>query len=365
MEVSYLDLGKIHDEIQEKIDEAYRHVMHRQWFVGGTAVREFEENFAGYCGTKECVGCGNGLDAIRLILLAYGIGQGDEVILPANTYIATSLAVTCVGATPVFVDADLETYLMDISQIENKVTEKTKAIIAVHLYGRAADLTEIRLLAKKYNFKVIEDAAQAHGAEIDGMKVGNLGDAAAFSFYPGKNLGALGDGGAVVTNDKELADKVRAYGNYGSYIKYHHIYQGCNSRLDELQAAFLSVKLKYLDKWNEERRRIAGIYQRKIVNKKIKLPVFPECIEEHVFHIYPILVEDRAGFINYMKEKEIIVNVHYPIPIMEQKAYEQYNGQSDLYPVTKRICSQEVSLPLYPGMTAEQIEWVIQCVNEF
>lgn len=366
MNVPYLDLGKIHNEIQEELDEAYRQVMYRQQFIGAAAGKQFEENFAIYCGANACVGCGNGLDAIRLILLAYGIGQGDEVIIPANTFIATALAVTYVGATPVFVDADMETYNIDINQIESKITDKTKAIIVVHLYGRAVDTTKIKLLAKKYDLKIIEDAAQAHGAEVGGTKVGSLGDAAAFSFYPGKNLGALGDGGAVVVNDRELAEKVRAYGNYGSYTKYCHIYgRGCNSRLDEIQAAFLSVKLQYLSKWNEERRRIANVYQRMIVNRKITLPILSQNIEEHVFHIYPILVENRGNFINYMKEKDITVNVHYPIPIMEQKAYEQYNGQMNLYPVTKRICSCEVSLPLFPGMTLEQIDWVIQCVNDF
>lgn len=365
MNIPYLDLNKIHNEIQTELDEAYQQVMSRQWFIGGTADKQFENAFASYCNVSHCIGCGNGLDALRLILLAYGIGPGDEVIVPANTFIATVLAVTYVGAMPVFVDADKETYNIDINAIEDKITKKTKAIIVVHLYGRAVDVTKIRTLAEKYNIRIIEDAAQAHGAEINGMKVGSLGDAAAFSFYPGKNLGALGDAGAVVTNNKEIAERVRAYGNYGSYVKYNHVYQGCNSRLDEMQAAFLSVKLQYLDKWNEERRRIAGLYQTKIENKRVRLPIMPGNIEEHVFHIYPILVDDREKFINYMKEKEIMVNVHYPIPIMEQKAYEQYNGQMDFYPVTKIICSQEVSLPLYPGMMKKMIDWVIQCVNNY
>lgn len=365
MNVAYLDLGKIHNNIQIELDKACRQVMDRQWFIGGNADKEFEEAFASYCGASQCVGCGNGLDAIRLILLAYGIEQGDEVIVPANTFIATALAVTYVGAVPIFVDADKETYNIDISQIEDKITAKTKAIIVVHLYGRAVDVTKIRTIADKYNLKIIEDAAQAHGAKLGGVRVGNLGDAAAFSFYPGKNLGALGDGGAVVTSDKEIADRVRAYGNYGSYVKYHHVFQGCNSRLDEIQAAFLSVKLRYLDKWNKERRLIAEIYQEKIENRKITLPTLPENMEEHVFHIYPILVVDRTDFINYMKKRGVMVNVHYPIPIIKQKAYEQYHEQLDIYPVTKMICDQEVSLPLYPGMTEKQIGWVIQCINEF
>lgn len=365
IQVPYLDLAKIHNDIQAELDEAYKQVINRQWFIGGKADEQFEREFAQYCGVSECVGAGNGLDAIRLILLAYGIGEGDEVIVPANTFIATVMAVTYVGATPVFVDADQDTYNIDVTKIEEKITEKTKAIIAVHLYGRAVQMEKICQIAQKYSLKVIEDAAQAHGAMVDDKKVGNMGDAAAFSFYPGKNLGALGDGGAVVTNDKELAGKVRAYGNYGSYEKYNHVYQGCNSRLDELQAAFLSVKLKHLDGWNVERRRIAKLYTERICNEKIVLPKLPDRETEHVFHIYPVLVEKREEFIGYMRENEIFVNVHYPIPITEQKAYREWNGQVEKYPVTKRICAQEVSLPLYPGMSEEQIEWVIEKVNQF
>ncbi len=364
-EVPYLDLGKIHSGIREALDAAYHQVMSREWFIGGKADEQFEGEFASYCGTRECVGTGNGLDAIRLILLAYGIGAGDEVIVPANTFIATVLAITYTGATPVFVDADMKTYNIDIEKIEQKITDRTKAIIVVHLYGRAVDVGAVRRIADKYSLKVVEDAAQAHGAAVSGKRTGSLGDAAAFSFYPGKNLGALGDAGAVVTNDKELADRVRAYGNYGSYEKYNHVYQGCNSRLDEFQAAFLSVKLKYLEKWNEERRQIARIYTEKIENPKVLLPQMPEDIREHVYHIYPVLVAERQKFVDCLKEQGIAVNIHYPIPIMEQRAYKEFHGQADSYPVTKRICEEEVSLPLYPGMTEEQIEWVIECANRF
>lgn len=235
----------------------------------------------------------------------------------------------------------------------------------VHLYGRAVNIEPVKKLAQKYSLKVIEDAAQGHGAEINGQKVGSLGDAAAFSFYPGKNLGALGDAGAVTTNDQELADKIRALGNYGSYEKYHHVYQGCNSRLDELQAAFLSVKLPYLDQWNIERRAIAQKYAVGIQNEKIILPNMPEKEKEHVFHIYPILAEKREKLIQFLKEREIMTNVHYPIPIMEQGAYKELGEQAAWYPVTKKICTQEISLPLYPGMTEEEAEWVIECVNQF
>lgn len=365
VEVPYLNLERIHSRIQGKLDAAYQKVMQRQWFIGGDADRQFEQEFAAYCGANSCVGVGNGLDAIRLILMAYGIGAGDEVIVPANTFIATALAVSYVGATPVFVDANMETYNIDINHIEEKITDRTKAIIVVHLYGRAVDVTRVHELAKRYGLKIIEDAAQAHGAAVAGVRTGMLGDAAAFSFYPGKNLGALGDAGAVVTNDIELADKVRAYGNYGSYEKYHHLYQGCNSRLDELQAAFLSVKLQYLDEWNEERRRIAQIYTEQICNKKVILPQMPADEKEHVFHIYPVLVEERDTFIAYLRECGIVTNVHYPIPIMEQGAYRECQGQSENCLVTRRICAEEVSLPLYPGMREEEYSWIVECVNRY
>jgi len=300
-----------------------------------------------------------------LILEAYGIGRGDEVIVPANTFIATVLAVTYVGAKPVFVDADLETYNIDVKRIEEKITDKTKAIVVVHLYGRIVNMEAVCQLAQKYSLKVIEDAAQAHGAMINHKKAGSLGDAAAFSFYPGKNLGALGDAGAVVTNDSELAKRVRAIGNYGSYEKYNHVYKGCNSRLDELQAAFLSVKLDYLDSWNQERRCIAERYTKEIRNSKVKLPILPQDRKEHVFHIYPVLVEDREAFVRFLQLHGVATNVHYPVPIVEQDAYRECRGQIEQYPVTERICAQEVSIPLFPGMTEEQMEWVITCVNRY
>lgn len=365
IKVPYIDLSKIHDDIQDELDMAYCKVIEREWFIEGKAVENFEQEFASYCGVKRCVGVGNGLDAIRLILSAYGIGQGDEVIVPANTFIATVLAITYVGATPVFVDADMNTYNIDICKIEEKITQRTKAIIIVHLYGRAVDVTEVQKIAKKYSLKIIEDAAQAHGAMLNGIRTGRMGDAAAFSFYPGKNLGALGDAGAVVTNDEQVANFVKAYGNYGSYIKYHHIYQGCNSRLDELQAAFLSVKLKYLDQWNEERRKIAEKYNCGITNKLLVLPPKLKEIGQHVYHIYSILTPDRKSLIEYLKKNNIQTNIHYPIPIMEQPAYEKYKKDMSNYPVTKRICDQEVSIPLYPGMTQEQIEWIITCLNKY
>lgn len=363
--IPYLDLRGIHEDIQEELDRAYHEVMERQWFIGGEADARFEEAFAAYCGANYCVGTGNGLDAIRLILLAYGIGAGDEVIVPANTFIATVLAITYVGATPVFVDADPDTYLIDTEKIEEKISEKTRAIIAVHLYGRVVDMQTVCELADRYSLKVIEDAAQAHGGKYCGKRVGRLGHAAAFSFYPGKNLGALGDAGAVVTDDIEIAEKVRAYSNYGSYEKYNHVYQGCNSRLDELQAAFLMVKLPYLDQWNKERRRIAELYVDRITNSKIRLPQMPLDRDGHVFHIYPVMVDNRQEFIAYLKENGVEVNIHYPTPIMEQRAYEAYRAVAAEYPVTNSICTKEVSIPLYPGLTEEQVEWIIACINQY
>lgn len=365
IKVPYLDLKKIHQPVIQELDEAYHQVMQCSWFIGGEADRRFEQEFADYCNARACVGTGNGLDAIRLILMAYEIGEGDEVIVPAHTFIATVLAVTQTGAVPVFVDIEPDTYTIDVHRIEEKITDKTKAIIAVHLYGRCADMNAVCSLAKQYNLKVFEDAAQAHGAEINGKRTGTLGDAAAFSFYPGKNLGALGDAGAVVTNDAEIAEKIRAYGNYGCLKKYEHLYQGCNSRLDELQAAFLSVKLRYLDEWNETRRSIAQRYTREICNTKVKCPMLPEHVKEHVYHIYPVLVEKREDFIQYLFEHGIGTNIHYPVPILQQRAYMQYRNQAKDYLVTNTVCEQEVSLPLYPNMEEEQIAAVIEAVNCF
>ncbi len=363
--LQYLNLKKIHTPIQKELDKAYHEIMNQSWFIKGKAVQQFEQEFASYCKVKKCIGTGNGLDAIRLILLAYGIGIGDEVLVPANTYIATVLAITYVGATPIFVDANINTYLIDIDKIEEKITKKTKAILVVHLYGRVVQMEKIYTLAQKYSIKIIEDAAQAHGSTYLGIHTGGLGDAAAFSFYPGKNLGALGDGGAVVTNDEVLAKKICALGNYGSLEKYHHIYKGFNSRLDELQAAFLSVKLQYLDQWNKERREIANLYSSEIKNELIKLPQTPEDQNEHVYHIYPILVKSREHFIKHMKKWEIETLIHYPIPIMLQRAYKEYKDELKLYPITKQICEEEVSIPLYPGMTKNECYKVIECINYY
>ena len=365
IQVPYHSLGEITKEIRGELDSAYKKIITSGWYILGDAVKQFEKEFSAYCGAEECVGVGNGLDAIRMILQAYDIGHGDEVIVPANTFIATALAVSQAGATPVFVDADPLSYTINPSKIQEKITKNTKAIFVVHLYGRVAVMGPIYEIAKENSLLIFEDAAQAHGAELGGKKAGVLGDAAAFSFYPAKNLGALGDGGAVVTNNKKIAEKIRALSNYGSLKKYEHIYQGCNSRLDELQAAFLSVKLKYLDKWNNERRSIATRYCNEITTRKITLPVMPEDINEHVFHIYPILTEDRDEVISYLENNMIGSIIHYPIPIMKQKAYEKERWDAEEYPVTRRICEQEISIPLYPGMTEDMVEHVISCIKNY
>ena len=286
IKVPFAEFAGMHNEIREELDNAYKAVMDSNYFIQGKQLEAFEEEFAAYCECKYCVGVATGLDAIYLLLKAYGIGDGDEVIVPSNTFIATALAVSYVGAMPVFVEPIIENYNINPLEIEQAITSHTKAIIAVHLQGRAADMDSIRKIANDHKLILLEDAAQAHGAMYKGTKVGALGDAAAFSFYPGKNLGALGDGGCITTNDKEIADKVRALGNYGSDYKYHHIYKGTNSRLDELQAAFLRAKLPKLDKWNNQRRVIAKKYLEGIYNPLIKLPVASSNEYEHIYHVH-------------------------------------------------------------------------------
>lgn len=362
IKVPYLDLSRIHKDIKSELAEAYKQVMGNQWFVLGQECSKFEAEFAKYCGAQNCVGVGNGLDAIRLILCALEIGAGDEVILPANTFIATALAVSQTGAFPVLVDADSDTCLMNPDKIEEKITDRTKAVIMVHLYGRVVEVESIQKIAYKYGLYVIEDAAQAHGAVYKGQRTGTLGDAAAFSFYPGKNLGALGDGGAVVTNSRIIAERVRMIANYGSVEKYNHVRKGCNSRLDEMQAAFLNVKLKYLEQWNQERRRIADCYYKGICNDKFVIPKCPRNVEEHVFHVFPLFCQDRASLIEHLAREGIETGVHYPVPIYEQGAYKEEMLNAD-YPVTSWICDCEVSIPLYPGMKKEQVDKVIEVLN--
>ncbi len=300
-----------------------------------------------------------------MILKAMDIGVGDEVIVPSNTFIATALAVSYVGATPIFVEPTINTFNIDVSRIEEKVTSKTRAIIAVHLQGRAADMDGINAIARKYGLKVIEDAAQAHGATYKGRKVGSLSDAAGFSFYPGKNLGALGDAGCVVTSDKELAEKVRALGNYGSDYKYHHIYKGTNSRLDEMQSAFLRVKLPHLDKWNAERRSIAEKYFKGIRNPLIILPLETEKDYEHIYHVFVIRCKKRDELETYLKENGICTIKHYPIPMHMQIAYKDLGIPKGALPIAEEISDTVLSLPMFYGMTEDQINHVINTINNF
>lgn len=361
MKVPFVTFKPLEEELNQEIKEAFLRVFDRSWYIEGQEGRKFEEEFAVYCGTKYCVGCGNGLDALFLILKAYGIGAGDEVIVPSNTFIASVLAVSRTGADPVLVEPDIDTYLIDTKRIEGSITERTKAIMAVHLYGQTADMNPIMEIAKRHHLYVIEDAAQAHGARYKGRRVGGLGDAAGFSFYPGKNLGALGDAGCVTTNDKILADKVRALSNYGSDYKYHHIYQGYNTRLDEIQAAFLRAKLPYLDQMNDDRRRIADQYLSRIKNKRLKLPVINKN-NEHVWHIFAVRTRERDELISYLKEQNIQTNIHYPIAIHNQMAYENLNIPEGSLPIAEEISETQVSLPMYYGM-GEEVDYVIEKLN--
>lgn len=363
--IPFVSFEPMHNEIRQELDNAYKKVMDKNIFIQGEECAKFEEEFASYIGSKFCVGVATGLDAIYLILKAMNIGVGDEVIVPSNTFIATALAVSYTGAKPVFVEPLIETYNIDVSRIEEKITENTKAIIAVHLQGRAADMDEIRRIADKYSLKVIEDAAQAHGAKYKGTKIGTLSDAAAFSFYPGKNLGALGDGGCITTNDEEIAAKVKALGNYGSDYKYHHIYLGTNSRLDELQAALLRVKLEQLDKWNEDRRRIAKMYLDGINNPLIKLPLASTDEYEHVYHVFVVRCDRRDELENYLKDNGIGTVKHYPTPIHLQPAYAELGIEKGELPIAEEISDTVLSLPLYYGMTDEEVEYVINLVNTF
>lgn len=364
MNIPFVSFKTIEKELDSDLRRAFERVYTNSWYIEGKEDEAFEKSFAFYCEANYCVGCGNGLDALMLSLKALGVGAGDEVIVPSNTYIATALAVTYVGATPVFVEPDIRTYNINPEKIEEKITDKTKAIMPVHLYGQACDMDPIMEIAKKYKLFVVEDCAQAHGATYKGRKIGSFGDAAGFSFYPGKNLGALGDSGAVVTNNKGLADKVRALGNYGSDYKYHHIYQGNNSRLDELQAAFLSAKLPHLDRMNTERRRIAARYLTEIKNEKIVLPYVINDVRP-VWHIFAIRCEEREALSEYMHEAGIGTNKHYPIPMHLQEAYKNLNIPKGALPIAEEISATELSLPMYYGMTEDEISYVVEKINRF
>ena len=364
MNIPFASFLPMEKKLNTEIREAFERVFTRSWYIEGMEDEAFEKAFAAYCGTKYCIGVGNGLDALMLTLKALGVGKDDEVIIPSNTFIATALAVTYAGAKLVLVEPDIRTFNIDPAKIENAITEKTKVIMPVHLYGQTCDMDPIMEIAKKYHLKVVEDSAQAHGASYKGKKAGSFGDASGFSFYPGKNLGALGDAGAVVTSDPEIEKKVRALGNYGSDYKYHHIYQGSNSRLDEIQAAFLSAKLPLLDEMNEERRRVADRYLKEIQNDKITLPfVAEDCVP--VWHIFAVRCQERDKLEKYLNQKEIGTNKHYPIPIHLQECYKDLCYQQGDYPIAEEISNTQLSLPMYYGMTDDEISYVIDALNAF
>jgi dTDP-4-amino-4,6-dideoxygalactose transaminase len=361
--IPFLDLRSINLRNKEEVEKAILDVIDSGWYILGEAVKRFEEVFATYCGTKHCIGVANGLDALILILRAYGYGPGDEIIVPANTYIASILAISAVGATPVLVEPDLNTYLINPANIEEKITKNTKAIMLVHLYGQACAMDQINNIANKYNLKIIEDSAQAHGAIYKDKRVGDLGDASGFSFYPGKNLGALGDGGAITTNDDDLAAALRALRNYGSHKKYENLYKGMNSRLDELQAAILSVKLEYLDADNQRRREISQTYRKEINNPKIILPSAYGSEEAHVWHLFVLRTVKREKLQQYLLDKGIQTVIHYPIPPHKQQAYKEWKHLK--FPITEQIHEQVLSLPISPVMSDEEIYKVIEVINKF
>ncbi len=360
--IKFLDLHKINERFRAEFDAKFKSILDCGWYLQGKENEEFSKKFASYCGTKYALGVANGLDAINLIIRAYGFGNGDEIIVPANTYIATILAISENGCVPVLVEPDINTFNINPDLIEQKITPNTKAIIVVHLYGQAVQMKKIWEIAKKYNLKIIEDAAQAHGAIYEGKRVGNLGDAAAFSFYPGKNLGALGDAGGVTTNDENLYNKIKAIANYGSDKKYHHIYKGVNSRMDEIQAAVLGVKLKYLDEDNQRRRQIAKYYRENIKNSQITLPkIYDETA--HVWHIFAILTPERDKLAKYLEENGIQINIHYPTPPHKQGAYCEWKDMS--FPVSEKIHREELSLPMSPVLTNEEVKKIVEVLNEY
>lgn len=365
MKVPFLDLSKVYAELKDELDDAYHRVMESGWYILGKEVDAFEQEFAQYCEAKYCIGVGNGLEALHLILLGYGIGSADEVIVPANTYIATWLAVSYTGAKPVPVEPDSATYNIDPKKIEQAITDRTKAIIAVHLYGQPADMDAIKNIAKRHNLVVIEDAAQAQGACYKGRKAGGLGHAAGFSFYPGKNLGAFGDAGAVTTNDPTLADRIRVLRNYGSRVKYFNDEIGFNSRLDPLQAAFLSVKLKHLDKWNLKRCEVAKLYLNKLADvSTIQLPFVPEYAEP-IWHIFPILCKSRDELQSELANDGIGTLIHYPVPPHLSGAYAALEYEAGDFPITEQLCNSILSLPMGPHITADQVETVAQTIRMY
>ena len=366
--IPFLDLKNINYQYRDELIKACIKVIDSGWYIQGSECEEFEKEFADYCGAKYCIGVANGLDALTLIIRAYKelkiLKDGDEIIVPSNTYIASILAISENNLKPVLVEPDINTYNIDKEKIEEKITSKTKAIMAVHLYGQAVQMTKILELAKKYNLKVIEDSAQAHGAYDVALnkKVGNIGDASGFSFYPGKNLGALGDGGAVTTNDQKLANTIKALGNYGSQKKYENLYRGTNSRLDEIQAAMLRVKLKYLDNEIQKRREIAKYYLQNIKNKDIILPIYKD-ENTHVWHLFVIRTTKREKLKKYLLDNNIQTLIHYPIPPHKQEAYNEWKNIN--YPISEQIHNEILSLPISGIQSLQDTKKITEVINEY
>jgi dTDP-4-amino-4,6-dideoxygalactose transaminase len=364
--IPFLDLKSLNAQYRTELIEACTRVIDSGWYVQGNECKEFDKEFAQYCGTKYAIGVANGLDALILILRAYkelGImNDSDEVIVPSNTYIASILAISQNNLVPVLVEPDINTYLIDPSKIEEKITSKTKVILPVHLYGQTCEMDKINEIAKKYNLKVIEDSAQSHGAYFGDRRSGNLGDASGFSFYPGKNLGALGDGGAVTTNDEELALAIKALGNYGSHKKYENLYKGINSRLDEIQAAMLRVKLRYLDEESNKRREIANYYLQNIKNDKLILPTV-RTEDNHVWHLFVIRTNKRDELQQYLIDNTIQTLIHYPIPPHKQHAYKEWNNES--YSISEQIHNEVLSLPISGVQSLKDTKTIIKVLNEY
>lgn len=369
--IPFLNIKQINLRHEKLLTDAYNEVLNSGWYILGSKVEQFEKAFADYCNVKHCIGVANGLDALILILEAYKemgeMKNGDEVLVPSNTYIASILAITRAGLNPVLVEPDLNTYLLDPEKLKAHITSKTKAILPVHLYGRVCEMNAINNCAKQFGLKVIEDCAQSHGAIYNNQKCGSLGDAAGFSFYPGKNLGALGDGGAVTTNNDALAETIKALRNYGSHKKYENLYCGFNSRLDELQAALLSVKLPFLDADNEHRRKVAQYYHEHISNPHITLPYHKsenlQNVQDHVWHLFVLRVQNRESFQQYLAANGIQTVIHYPIPPHQQKAYNQLSSLS--LPISEKIHREVISIPISPVMEAKEYETVCKVLNAY
>jgi len=365
MKVPFLDLKIQYQEIEQEVLPMVTEAMENASFIGGPQVLGFEEDFAGFCDSKFCIGVGSGSDALRFALMAVGVGTGDEVITVPNTFIATTEAISQVGAIPIFVDISTDTYNIDVSQIEGKITEKTKAIISVHLYGQPADMDPILEVAKRHNLAVIEDACQAHGALYENKKAGSMGVAGCFSFYPGKNLGAFGEAGAIVTQDDEIADKIRLIRDHGQEKKYFHQIEGYNGRLDAIQAGVLRIKLKRLGAWNRSRRKNAAYYNELLSEiPGVTIPVEAE-FAVSVYHLYVILIDDRDSLQQFLGDKGIATGLHYPMPLHLQKAYAYLGFKERAFPVTENVASRLLSLPMYPQLSKEQIQYVADAIKEF